>query len=101
MLCRLVVGGIRLFPFFKDATYICQYHKVQSCLDQVSFFKKSQIPLSHPLMIGFFSVLNTVIVRVLPFPISVRHSYSPNFSLYTPIFNYKDCDPFKVNPPFR
>ena len=35
-------------------------------------------------------MINVVIIRVLPFLISVRHSYSPNFSFYTTILFYKD-----------
>ena len=47
-----------------------------------------------------FNVLDIVIVRVLPFPISVRHSYIPNFSLYSPILNFEDHGLLILNAAF-
>ena len=45
-------------------------------------------------------MINVVIIRVLPFPISVRHSCSPNFSFFTTILFYKDNDLLKLSAPY-
>ena len=61
---------------------------------RVFFFK----PITIEEIVIF--VINVVIIRVLPFPIAVRHSYSPNFSFYITILYYKDNDLLKLSAPY-